>query len=228
MFQIPITRTAARRILDCAVVEAVRTMRNGAIQVTYRRTEQGSRCSTFISRKAFDRDFVEFRKNGAKSITTVTPWIGESNRFSVRSASNPDQPPYAVAIEGDRHTCTCPDWVGQREAGSSNPVCKHGFAAQNYLSAPIGAQVGMRQAAKPKPVKRVLYHQAGSVIHTFKQVGNGEPEFYKTIRQDELAWMIETSQRNGWKVFDATAVVNAPAPRQPYDFAQTSRGPVHV
>lgn len=228
MFQVPVTRTAARRILGCAVVEAVRTMRNGAIQVTYRHTEKSSRCSTFISRKAFERDFIEFRKAGARAITTVTPWVGKSDRFSVRSASQPDQPPYTVTIKGDRHTCNCPDWTGQRDAGSPNPICKHGFAVQNFLSAPISAQVGMRQVAKPKLVKKVLYHQAGPVVHAFTQVGNAEPKFYKTVRLDELQWMIETSQRNGWNVVDATAVVNSPATRQPYDFAQTSRGPVHI
>lgn len=225
---ITLSFSAARRILQCQIVEQIRIMRNGAIQVTYRRTQDSTRCSTFISRKAFEQDFIDFRKSGAKAISNVTPWIGIDSHFSVRSASMPDAPPYTVVVEGDRHTCTCPDHQKQRDAGRENPICKHGFAVMNYLSAPISAKAGLRQVAKPQPVKRVLFHKAGPIVHTFTQIGNEEPKAYKTIREDELNWMIETSQSKGWRVVDSTPVVNAPVLRQPYDFASTSCGPVHV
>ncbi|MBD2093597.1 SWIM zinc finger family protein [Trichocoleus sp. FACHB-591] len=223
-----ISNAAARRILKCDIVEQVRVMKNGAVQVTYRRTAQGSRCSTFLSRKAFEQDFIEFRKAGAKSIANITPWIGSDTHFSVRSASMPDAPPYTVVVEGDRHTCTCPDHQKQRDAGRENPCCKHGFAVATYLSSSLSARAGLRQVAKPQPVKRVLYYRSGPVIHTFTKVGNEEPKPYKTIRADELEWMLEAAQSKGWRVIDATPVINAPSPRQPYSFVQTSRGPVHV
>jgi hypothetical protein len=225
---ITLSFSAARRILQCQVVEQIRIMRNGAIQVTFRRTAQSSRCSTFLSHKAFEQDFIEFRKSGAKAITSVTPWIGSDNQFSVRSASMPDAPPYTVVIEGNRHTCNCPDHRRQRDANRENPVCKHGFAVMNYLAAPISARAGLRQVAKPQPIKRVLYYRVGPVIHTYLSVGSEEPKAFKTIREDELAWMLETSQAKGWKVVDATPVINAPSPRQSYDFVNTSRRPVHV
>lgn len=223
-----ISHAAARRILKCEVIERLQVMKNGAIQVTYRRTAQASRCSTFLSRKAFEQDFIEFRKAGSKSITSITPWIGSDNHFSVRSASMPDAPPYTVVVEGNRHTCSCPDHQRQRDLGRENPICKHGFAVMTYLSAPLSAKAGLRQVAKPQLIKRVLFYRSGPIVHTFTQIGNEEPKAYKTIREDELAWMIETSQSKGWKVIDATPVVNAPVPRQPYDFVQTNRGPVHV
>ncbi|MBD1865674.1 MULTISPECIES: hypothetical protein [Trichocoleus] len=225
---ISISNAAARRILKCEVVEQVRVMKNGAVQVTYRRTAQSSRCSTFISRKAFEQDFIEFRKAGAKALSNIVPWIGTDNKFSVRSASMPDAPPYTVVVEGDRHTCTCPDHQKQRDAGRENPVCKHGFAVADYLSAPLSARAGLRQVAKPQPIKRVLYYRSGPVIHTFIKVGNEEPKAYKTIRADELDWMLETAQSKGWRITDATPVINTPTPRQSYDFVNTNRGPVHV
>jgi hypothetical protein len=223
-----VSHAAARRILKCEVIERLQVMRNGAVQVTYRRTAQSSRCSTFLSRKAFEQDFIDFRKAGAKGITNITPWIGSDNQFSVRSASMPDAPPYTVTIEGDRHTCTCPDYQKQQDAGRENPICKHGFAVANYLASPISARAGLRQVVKPQPIKRVLYYRSGSVIHTYTKVGNEEPKLFKTIREDELAWMIETSQSKGWKVVDATPVINTPSPRQPYNFVNTSCGPVYV
>jgi hypothetical protein len=223
-----ISHTAARRILKGEVIERLQVMRNGAIQVTYRRTAQSSRCSTFLSRKAFEQDFIEFRKAGATSLKAITPWIGSDTHFSVRSASMPDAPPYTVVVEGDRHICTCPDWQKQHHVGRENPVCKHGFAVMNYLAAPISARVGLRQVVKPQPIKRVLFYKAGPIVHTFIQIGSEEPKAYKTIREDELAWMIETSQSKGWKVVDSTPVINTPSPRQPYDFVSTNRGPVHV
>ncbi|MEP0872988.1 SWIM zinc finger domain-containing protein [Trichocoleus desertorum AS-A10] len=225
---ISISHASARRILGCQVIERLQVMKNGAVQVTYRRTQDTTRCSTFLSRKAFEQDFIDFRKAGAKAITNITPWIGTDNHFSVRSVSMPDAPPYTVVVEGDRHTCTCPDHQKQRDAGRENPICKHGFAVANYLSAPLSARAGLRQVSKPQPIKRVIYYRSGPVIHTFIRAGNDEPKPYKTIREDELAWMTETSQAKGWKVIDATPVINAPTPRQSYDFVNTNRGPVHV
>ena len=68
----PITKTAALRIigLPATFVERIREMDNTAIQVTYLvsvdEDEQVIRCSTFISKSAFEHDAIFIATHKAK------------------------------------------------------------------------------------------------------------------------------------------------------------------
>ena len=72
MYATPITKTAALRILGLPAqfVERVREMDNGCIQATYLvsddEDEFENRCSTFISKSAFERDGAFMAAHKAK------------------------------------------------------------------------------------------------------------------------------------------------------------------
>ncbi|BAS55369.1 hypothetical protein NIES2135_53460 [Leptolyngbya boryana NIES-2135] len=109
------TKSAAKRILASLAtkIEAVRELKN-VVQVTYR-TRKG-RCSTFISKKAFERDFVEFRKAGAKSLIVETVKF-QSGVFNVYNTEKKSQ--YVVNTQ---FACTCEDYQQHQKP------CKHVYA----------------------------------------------------------------------------------------------------
>jgi hypothetical protein len=122
------TKSAADRILTIATkIEAVRELAN-CIQVTYKINR--ARCSTFISKKTFAADFVEFRKAAADEVVvTVNRQI--PGQYVVHSAGVLGQV-YSVSL--DKHLCTCPDHSAQEDAGIENPTCKHLYAVMNHAA----------------------------------------------------------------------------------------------
>jgi hypothetical protein len=127
-----INKTAAARILPFATrVESVRQLRNGAIQVTYR-VAGGRRCSTFVSRKAFERDFIEFRQLGAQSVS-VKPWGAGTyqNHYECRTAGGDRI--HNVKLLGYAVNCSCEDYEHQSDKVGLDALCKHGIAVLNYL-----------------------------------------------------------------------------------------------
>lgn len=130
LFPSAVNKTAARRILPFASrIEQLRQMRNGAIQVTYR--VGCRRCSTFVSRKAFERDFFEFRQQGAQTVS-VKRWPAGSyeNHFECRSANN-DRIHTVKALAG-LMICSCEDY--QHQGSEKHPQCKHVMAVLSHLN----------------------------------------------------------------------------------------------
>lgn len=112
LFPSAINKTAARRILPFATrIEQLRQMRNGAIQVTYLVGQQ--RCSTFISRKAFERDFVEFRQQSAQSVSVKRWPVGSyENHYECRSVDGSRT--HTVKALAGLMICSCEDYQWER------------------------------------------------------------------------------------------------------------------
>ena len=80
--QLVFTRTAAARILDCQVHQIKRLEVWASVVFVI---VEGRR-PTFVSHKAFKRDFAEFRRCGAQSLdNSITRQIYSANQFRVRS-----------------------------------------------------------------------------------------------------------------------------------------------
>lgn len=130
LFPSAVNKTAARRILPFATrIEQLRQMRNGAIQVTYR--VGCRRCSSFISKKAFERDFVEFRQQGSKQVS-VKRWPAGSyqNHYECRSVDGSRT--HTVKALGGLIICSCEDY--QHQGGEKHPQCKHVMAVLSHLN----------------------------------------------------------------------------------------------
>ncbi len=129
------TKAAALRILQAQgiaakQVESIQIFR-GSIQVTY--TTKRGRCSTFLSKKAFYRDFVLFRQLGARSCT-VQRWGAGSytNRYEVFSGKS--EKIYTVELSAGIAMCGCRDYEEQqRQLGRAKPGCKHIMALMSQL-----------------------------------------------------------------------------------------------
>ena len=111
------SKTAAARILKikASQVLAVRIMKNGAVQVTYKMN--GGRCSTFLSRKAFDRDALEFRIKGASDIKVLSLVGNIAQALNTKKGSL-----YEVDLQSRK--CTCYD------SAENGNICKHIHAVE--------------------------------------------------------------------------------------------------
>ena len=128
LFPTAISKTAAARILPFALaIESLRQLSNGAIQVTYR-VAGGRRCSTFLSRKAFERDFIEFRIKGAESVS-VKPWGAGSYRNHFDCRTEGCDRSHTVKLLGGIALCSCEDY----EKSRGNHECKHIYATLQHL-----------------------------------------------------------------------------------------------
>jgi hypothetical protein len=122
------TKSAALRILSqlAIKIESVQLIRN-TVQVTYR-TQHG-RCSTFLSKRVFKRDFVEFRKANAQSITITRT----AEHSTIYTAWNVGQKTvYQVTLSPQSIQCECEDYRQQVEAFKIG-CCKHGYALLNTI-----------------------------------------------------------------------------------------------
>lgn len=127
-----ISKAAAKRILPFATkIESLQVMRNGVIQVTYWVGRR--RCSTFLSKMAFYQDFLDFRREGAKSVT-VRQWGAGSYQTHYSCHSSDGKRTYTVKLMGGLALCECPDYEKQhQELGRVKPGCKHLIAVLNHL-----------------------------------------------------------------------------------------------
>lgn len=131
LFPSAINKTAARRILPFATrIEQLRQMRNGVIQVTY--WVGCRRCSTFISQKAFERDFVEFRQQGSKQVS-VKRWPAGSYQNHYECRSNDGTRTHTVKALGGLMICSCEDYQYQR-GETKHRACKHVLAVLSHLN----------------------------------------------------------------------------------------------
>ena len=126
------TKASAARILTYATkIEALRVFK-GSIQVTYL-TKKG-RCSTFLSKLAFYRDFIAYRSESARNCT-VQRWGAGSYQCRYQVFSGNSEKIYTVEMsDGSGFTyCSCPDYEQQYKVlGKARPGCKHVFATLNH------------------------------------------------------------------------------------------------
>lgn len=85
---------------------------------------------TFISHKAFTRDFAEFRRCGAQALeNSITPHLYSTNQVSVRSVRHPDTVTYHPGLV----ECTCADFAQQQQTFGNRPkACKHSLAVLQF------------------------------------------------------------------------------------------------
>lgn len=131
MPQLIFTKAAALRLLPHATkIEVIRVFK-GSIQVTYL-TRRG-RCSTFLSKTAFFKDFVAFRYEGAKSVT-VKRWTAGTYQCRYDCKSPNGENTRTVDLSGGTATCSCPDYEQQyRQLGKARPGCKHVIATLKHV-----------------------------------------------------------------------------------------------
>jgi hypothetical protein len=125
------SKAAALRILHFATkIEAIRVFK-GAIQVTY--WTRNGRCSTFLSKSAFFRDFVAFRYEGAKSVT-VRQWRAGSYQNHYECHSENSARIRTVKLLAGTVMCDCEDYFKQEEElGRAAIGCKHLIAVLHQL-----------------------------------------------------------------------------------------------
>lgn len=83
----------------------------------------------FMSRQAFLRHFVEWRKAQARALQ-VTRHIGFTNIFSVRNETKNSV--YQVQTFAGGLNCQCEDFQNQAQF-LGKACCKHGYAVLNFL-----------------------------------------------------------------------------------------------
>jgi hypothetical protein len=135
----PYTKAAALRIIQnfAKIVEAVRILKNGCIQVTYITKNTIGRASTFLSSKAFIAITSATRSTAAQDIEIVERHGNEFTAYSHKSGNyyivRPQHP--------DRHQrCECADTKFRGEK------CKH----QTALSDRIMERAKKRLAVMPE------------------------------------------------------------------------------
>jgi hypothetical protein len=128
--QLVFTRTAAARILDCQVHQIKRLEVWASVVFL---VVEGRR-PTFVSHKAFKRDFAEFRRYGAQCLeNSITRHLYSANQFTVRSVRHPDRGFYTVTYHPGLVECTCADFAQQRETfGNRAKACKHSLAVLQF------------------------------------------------------------------------------------------------
>lgn len=125
-----INKAAAQRLLPFATkIESLKVMRNGAVQVTYFCGTR--RCSTFVSRKAFERDFIEFRQLGAHAVS-VKRWPAGSYENHYDCWTEGSARRHTTKLLGSIAICSCEDYAHQQKYGVGRH-CKHIVATLNYL-----------------------------------------------------------------------------------------------
>ncbi len=131
LFPSSVNKSAALRLLPFATrIEHLRQMKNGAIQVTY--IVCGRRCSTFLSRKAFERDFQEFRQQGA-STGKVREWRHSyKSHFDCHSEGSPQH--YTTKKLCGIVSCNCKDYQKQEVELGSRASCKHVIATLAHIN----------------------------------------------------------------------------------------------
>lgn len=125
------SKSACLRILPFATkVECIRVYRN-TIQATY--LTRNGRCSTFLSKAAFFRDFVAYRYEGAKSVT-VKRWTAGTYQCRYDCYSFNGENTRTVDLSGGMASCSCPDYEQQyRQLGRARPGCKHVIAVLKHV-----------------------------------------------------------------------------------------------
>ena len=132
-----VSKAAATRILKAdpsitklGTIWEVRELKN-AVLVLYAHNRK--RCSTFISYKKFQQDFIQLRQNGAKQPNTVTTLNRVSGSFLVQFESSDRA--YCTTINHTGYACSCDDFQGQIERGNgfTKAVCKHVLAVTYKL-----------------------------------------------------------------------------------------------
>lgn len=124
------SKSAAARILGCSVQRVKRL----EVWATVIFVVVEGRKPTFISPKAFKRDFAEFRHRGAQTLEhSITPHLYNPQKFTVRSLTQPDHYFYIVSTENGGVECTCADFRQQREVFGDHPkACKHTLAVLRF------------------------------------------------------------------------------------------------
>lgn len=123
------TKAAALRILIGIARKIINVnttcCRSGAAQVTYI-SINGSKCSTFLSKKAFVVINVDFRKKGAELIEVIE--IVDDDTFTVLSHKSNSHYVVRPYHRNPKSRCECGDcyWRGAE--------CKHQIAVQQFLT----------------------------------------------------------------------------------------------
>lgn len=125
------TKAAALRIITGAIkIEAIRVFK-GSIQITY--LTKNGRCSTFLSKTAFFKDFVAFRYEGAKEVS-VKRWSPATYQCRYDCKSPGGENTRTVDLSGGMASCSCPDYEQQyRHLGKAKPGCKHVIATLKHV-----------------------------------------------------------------------------------------------
>jgi hypothetical protein len=116
------TKASAQRLLPFAKkIEAIREFKN-CIQVTY--WCNGGRCSTFLSKTAFLKDYDSSRQARSHSVEVVKV---HEDKYVVRSKGNH----YTVCLSEllpASERCECPDCYYRGNK------CKHQIAVEQFIS----------------------------------------------------------------------------------------------
>lgn len=128
------TKSAAQRILNRNDIKSVEEWFS-VVFVTFRTGRP-----TFVSKKAFKADFVEFRKAGSSRVNVKNHGNGNWVAFGKSGVYN-----LTVNYSIPSVTCNCLDHQAIRET-LGNGVCKHGYAVLTALGVPI--QLGLRGLAE--------------------------------------------------------------------------------
>ncbi len=109
------TRAAAQRITGKRSIKQIQQWASGAVQVNGR----------LASGQAFDLDFEQLRRDGAKDIL-----VEQLNEKCYRAVNQRNGNTYSLFARPSHIECTCPDYTYRvQQYGRVHPVCcKHGFA----------------------------------------------------------------------------------------------------
>lgn len=128
-----VSKAAAARILkqDPQLTTKLGTIHNvkelkTVVQVTY--SHNRKRCSTFISYKKFQQDFISLRQNGAKQACTIQTINRVTGSFLVQFESSDSA--HCVTVNQAGYGCSCEDFQNQTANGNgfTRAICKHPLA----------------------------------------------------------------------------------------------------
>lgn len=116
------SKAAIARILGCRIADIRRfeVWKHVCFVVV------SGRRPTLISLKAFQRDHLALRLQGAASVEVIE---SQENHFGVFSYKT--EKIYIVDIHIG--SCTCPDWEFQLQKGFESPTCKHMIRVAQYI-----------------------------------------------------------------------------------------------
>ena len=127
-----VSKAAAKRILEAdptltrlGTIHTVRELKT-VVQVTY--SNNRKRCSTFISYKKFQADFIKVRQNGANQPCDISTINRVTGSFMVKMHSSDNA--HCVTVNANGFSCTCEDYQNQVANGNgfTRPFCKHPIA----------------------------------------------------------------------------------------------------
>lgn len=111
---------------------------------------------TFISKKVFKKEFVEFRERNSRSVA-ITPHAVSEQWFLVQSKSSPDKHHLEIYNTYDgliKSRCSCEDYKNlkenrfylDKELGKIEPKCKHQIALEAFLGGSLADYINELKA----------------------------------------------------------------------------------